>query len=63
MHRCQGPWRGRGGAVARWSHDVRQLTRVRVAGSVPVTSGGHRARLADVAHGSGAAVKASMSIE
>jgi hypothetical protein len=30
--------------------DVRQPTRVHVAGGVPVTSGGRRARLADVAH-------------
>jgi hypothetical protein len=31
---------------------VRQPTRVHVAGGVPVTSGGRRARLADIAHGS-----------
>jgi hypothetical protein len=43
--------------------NVWQPTRVRVAGSVLVTSGGCRARLADVAHRSGAAVKASTSIE
>jgi hypothetical protein len=56
-----------GAAQQRAGHttraDVRQPTRVRVASSVPVTSGGRRARLADAAHGSGAAVKASMSIE
>jgi hypothetical protein len=40
-----------------------QPTQVRVAGGVLVTSGGRRATLAGAAHGSGAAVKASTSIE
>jgi hypothetical protein len=66
MRRGQGPRPGRA-ARQRAGHttraDVRQPTRVRVAGSVPVTSGGHRARLADAAHGSGAVFKASTSIE
>jgi hypothetical protein len=43
--------------------NVQQPTRVRVAGSVPVMSDGHRAGLADAAHRSGAAVKASTRIE
>jgi hypothetical protein len=60
-HGRAGAARQRAGHTSR--ANVRQPTRVRVAGSVPVTSGRHRARLVDAAHGSGVAAKASTSIE